>query len=57
MNDISILGARDSDEKIVGLDVTIYERLVMNRLNSRNLMHGRKTQNKYENTGGEKTNR
>jgi hypothetical protein len=46
MNDISILRARDPDKKIVGLDVAVYEGLVMNRLNSRNLMRGGETQNK-----------
>lgn len=45
MNDISILRARDTNEKIVGLDVAIYEGLVMDRLNSRNLMQGRETKN------------
>jgi hypothetical protein len=57
MDDISILRTRNSDEKIVGLDVAVYEGLVMNRLNSSNLMRERKSQNKYENTEREKTNR
>jgi len=45
MDDISILSARDPDKKIVGLDITIYEGFVMDRLNSRDLMGGRETQN------------
>lgn len=46
MDDIGILRARDPDKEIVGLNVTIYERLVMDRLNSGNLMCKQKTQNK-----------
>ena len=46
MDDISILGAGNPDKKIVGFDVTINEGLVMDRLNSSNLMHKQKTQNK-----------
>ncbi len=46
MDDISIFRARDPDKEIVGLDVAIYEGLVMDRLNSRDLMGGRETQNK-----------
>ena len=42
MDDIGILRARDPDKKIVGFDVAVYEGLVMDRLNSRNLMGGRK---------------
>ena len=46
MDDISIFRARNTDEKIVGLDVTVYEGLVVDRLNSSNLMRGRENQNK-----------
>ena len=46
MDDISILRARDPDQKIVGLDIAIYEGLVMDRLNSSDLIGGRETQNK-----------
>ena len=45
MDDISIFRAGDPDEEIVGLDVAIYEGLVMNRLNSGNLMCKREAQN------------
>jgi hypothetical protein len=55
MDDISILRTRDPYKKIVGLDVAIYEGLVMDRLNSRNLMGGQEIQNKR--TGHERTNR
>lgn len=44
MDDIGILRARDSDKEVVGLDVAVYERLVMDRLNPRNLMCEQKTQ-------------
>jgi hypothetical protein len=44
MDNIGILRARDSDKEVVGLDVTVYERLVMDRLNPRNLMYEQKTQ-------------
>jgi hypothetical protein len=40
MNDVSIFRGRDPDKEIVGLDVAIYEGLVMDRLDSRNLMRG-----------------
>lgn len=56
MDDISILRARDPDKKIVGLDVAIYEGLVVDRLNSRNLM-GEKLRTRCENIGRERTNR
>ena len=46
MDDISIFRARDPDKEIVGLDVAIYEGLVMDRLNSRDLMDEQETQNK-----------
>jgi hypothetical protein len=46
MYDISILRAGDPDKEIVGLDVAIYEGLVMDRLNSSNLMYKREPQNK-----------
>jgi hypothetical protein len=46
MNDISILRARDANKKIVGLDITIYEGLVMDRLNPSDLVRGQETQNK-----------
>jgi len=46
VDDISILRARDPNKKIVGFDIAIYEGLVMDRLNSRNLMRGQETQNK-----------
>lgn len=46
MYDISILRAGDPDEEIVGLDVAIYEGLVMDRLNSSDLMRKREAQNK-----------
>jgi hypothetical protein len=45
MDDIGILRSGDPDKKIVGLDVTIYEGLVMDRLNSSNLMRKREAQN------------
>ena len=44
MDNIGILRARDPDEEIVGLDVTVYERLVMDRLNPGNLTCEQKTQ-------------
>jgi hypothetical protein len=44
MDNVGILRARDSDKEIVGLDVTVYERLVMDRLNPGNLMCEQKTQ-------------
>jgi hypothetical protein len=46
MDDISILRGRDPDKKVVGLDVAIYEGLVMDRLNPSDLIGGRETQNK-----------
>ena len=46
VDDISILRAGDPDKKIVGFDIAVYEGLVMDRLNSRNLMRGQETQNK-----------
>jgi hypothetical protein len=46
MDDISILRTGDPDKKVVGLDIAIYEGLVMDRLNSSNLMCRREDQNK-----------
>ena len=48
MDDIGILRARDPDKEIVGLDVAVYERLVMDGLNSGNLICKQKTQNKRQ---------
>jgi hypothetical protein len=44
MDDIGILRARDPDKEIVGLNVAVYERLVMDGLNSGNLICKQKTQ-------------
>jgi len=44
MDNIGVLRARDSDKEVVGLDVTVYERLVVDRLNPSNLMYEQKTQ-------------
>jgi hypothetical protein len=56
MDNIGILRARDSDKEVVGLDVTVYERFVMDRLNPSNLMYEQKTQD-MELTGAQGINR
>lgn len=33
MDDVGILRARDPDKEVVGFDIAVYERLVMDRLN------------------------
>ena len=54
MDDISILCAGNPDKKIVGLDVTIYEGFVMDRLNSSNLMRKQKKSEQSTSTPGMK---
>jgi hypothetical protein len=44
MDYIGVLRAGNPNKEIVGLNVTVYERLVMDRLNPSNLMGKQKTQ-------------
>jgi len=46
MDDIGILRAGDHDKEVVGFDIVVYERLVMDRLNPGNLMLEQKTEKK-----------
>jgi len=46
MDDVGILRAGDPDKEVVGFDIAVYERLVVDRLNPGNLTLEQKFENK-----------